>query len=71
MQGGEHQMSGLGCLNRNLSGFSVTDFSDHDDIRVLAQQRAQDAVKIQACPGMNLSLIDPCQRDLDWILDAA
>ena len=42
MQGGKDQVAGQGGLDRIGGGLQVADLADHDDIRVLAQDIAQD-----------------------------
>ena len=37
----KHQVTGERRLNGNLRGFQVAHFTDHDDVRVLAQEGAQ------------------------------
>jgi hypothetical protein len=34
-------MAGKRRLHRNIGGFTVPDFADHDDVRILPQNRAQ------------------------------
>ena len=41
MQGGQHQMAGLGRLQGQFDGFEVAHFPDQDDVGVLAQGAAQ------------------------------
>ena len=42
---GEHQMPGERRLDRHLRRLGVADFAHHDDVGVLAQQRAQRAAR--------------------------
>jgi hypothetical protein len=37
----KHHVPGQRRLDRHLGGLEVADFADHDDVRVLAHQRAQ------------------------------
>ena len=46
---------GLGC---DLRGFEVTDFADHDDIGILAQDGAQQGGEGQADLRFDLNLVD-------------
>src|SRR2546430_16779175 len=39
VQGRQNQVPGEARLNRDLRGFEIADFSDHDDVGVLAQNR--------------------------------
>jgi hypothetical protein len=63
VQGGEHQVAGLRGLDRDLGGFQVADFADHDDVRVLAQEGAQ-APRRRSCRLLDvlLHLVDAGQR---------
>src|SRR5260363_177972 len=56
MQGCQHQMAGQWSLYRNLRGFQIADFADHNHIRVLAQDGAQGARKTHANPFVDLRL---------------
>jgi len=40
-------MAGETCLHRDLRGFEIADFTDHDHVRVLTQDGAQGAGEIQ------------------------
>ncbi len=52
-------MSGLRRFYGDTGGFSITDFTDHYDVRILPQQRAQYAVKIETAPWLYLCLVNP------------
>ena len=41
VQRGQHQVAGEGRLYGHAGGVSIADFADHDDVRVLTQDRAQ------------------------------
>ena len=69
MQGGQHQVAGERGLHRDLRGLEVADFADHDDVRVLTQDRAQGLGKGHVDPGIDLGLTDAFQVVLDRILD--
>ena len=58
MQRTQHQMTGDGRTNRNTGGFAVTGLTDHDDIRILTQQRAQTGLKRQSGNRIDLRLVD-------------
>jgi hypothetical protein len=47
VHGGEHQVAGEGRLDGDLGGLRVADLADHDLVRVVAQDGAQAAGKIQ------------------------
>jgi hypothetical protein len=36
----EHEVTRLRRLDRDLGGLEVANFADHDDVRVLAQERS-------------------------------
>jgi len=40
VQRGQHEVTSLRGLDRDLGGFQVADLADHDDVRVLAQEGA-------------------------------
>ena len=44
----KHQVAGERRLDRDLRGLAVADLADHDDVRVLAQERAQPAAKVRS-----------------------
>jgi len=39
MQRGEDEMAGLGRLGSNYGCFLISDFANHQDIRILSQER--------------------------------
>ena len=41
VQRGQHQVAGLRGLDGDFRRLEVADFADHDDVRILAQERAQ------------------------------
>ena len=41
MQRGQHQVTGERGLDRDAAGLEVTNLTDHDDVRVLTQERLQ------------------------------
>ena len=45
MQGRQHQMAREARLHRDLRGFEIADFANHDDIRVLAQNVPERGMK--------------------------
>ena len=58
MQSGEHQMPRQGGVYSQRSGFVVADFPDHDDVRVLPDERAQSIGKSEVDVGLDLRLVD-------------
>ena len=69
VQGREHQMAGQRRLDGDARGFEVADFADHDDVGVLAQDRAQRHRKVETDLRLDLDLVDPGELVLDRILD--
>ena len=67
MQRGEHQMAGEARLHRDLRGFEIADFTDHDDVRVLAQDSAQGAGEGELYLGVHLGLADAIQVVFDGV----
>ena len=41
VHGAQHLVAGQRGFNRDFRGFRIANFTDHDDVRVLAQDRAQ------------------------------
>ena len=66
---GEHQVAGQRRLDRDLRGFRVADFADHDLVGVVTQDRAQPAREGQALLLVDRDLRDALQLVLDRILD--
>ena len=58
MYGRYHQMSGNGCLNRDLRRLLVSDLSHHDDVRILSKEGTKSRSKGQAGLDIDLYLID-------------
>ena len=58
----EHEVAGERRLHRDLRGLEVADLADHDDVRVLAQDRAQGAREGQLDPRVDLRLADAVER---------
>ena len=57
-------MPSLGRLDGDLRGLQVTNLAHHDDVRVLAQERAQGLGEVQPYPGVHMTLVDAFQVDL-------
>ena len=58
VQRAEDEMAGFRRLHGDFGGFGVADFADENDVRVLAQNRAQAARKGQSGARIHLHLID-------------
>ena len=67
----EHEVAGERGLDRDLGGLEVADLADHDDVRVLPQERAQRGREVQADLVVHLHLVDAVQVVLDRILGGA
>ena len=52
----QHEMAGERCLHRDLRGLEVADLADHDDVGILAQDRAQRAREVELDPRIDLRL---------------
>ena len=68
VQGAEHQVAGERRAHGDLRGLEIADFSDHDDVRVLANNVAQARRKGQPDLGIHMDLVDTRQLVLDRIL---
>ena len=55
-------------LHGNLRRFAIAHFTDHDDVRILAQDGAQRVGKGQVDLGMHLDLVDAFELVLDRVL---
>ncbi len=66
---GQHQMPGQRRLHRDLRGLQVADLADHDDVRVLPQDRAQQGGEVQPDLRLDLDLVDARELVLDRVLD--
>ena len=62
MHRANHQVAGQSGLDGHFGRGQVSDFADHDNVRVLPQQRAQSFRKREADARLNLALIE---RGLD------
>ena len=62
-------MTGEGCLHRNRGGFEIANFSDHDDVRILAQNSAQAACECHFNACVNLRLADAIEVVFDGIFN--
>ena len=55
-------------VNGDLRRFAVTDFADHDDVRVLTQEGTQRPRKRHADVGLHLHLVDARHVVFDRVL---
>ena len=69
MDGGEHQVAGERGVDRNLRGFLVADFADHDLVGVMTQDRAQAAGKGEALLFVDRDLGDAFHLVFDGVFD--
>ena len=69
MQRRQYQVAGQCRLHRNLRGFPIAHFTDHDDVWILPQNRAQSTGKGQLDLGLNLNLIDATHLVFDRIFN--
>ena len=68
VDGGEHQVAGHGGPHGNLGGLTVPDFAHGDDIRVLAEDGAEDVGEGQAGLVVDLDLTDAADVVLHRVL---
>ena len=69
VDGGEHQVPGVGGADRDVCGFRVADFADHDHIGRLAHHRAEQFRKAQADRRVHLRLAYAVDGIFNRILD--
>src|SRR6266700_3455303 len=62
-------MAGEGRLDGDLRRLLVSDLADHDDVGVLAENRAQRAREVEADLALHLHLLDAGLTILDGVLD--
>ena len=67
VNGGQHQVTGERCLDRDLRRLFVADLADHDDVGILAQESAQRAGEGQPDPWFDVQLVDPAELVLHGI----
>ena len=67
VQSGQYQVSGERGLHRDLRGFVVADFANHDDVRILAQDGAQRLGEVQIDFRIHLGLADTGEFILDRV----
>ena len=71
MQGGKHQVSGQRRLHRHLGRLLVADFAHHDDVGVLAHQRAQAFRKTKIELRLHLGLVEGGLDHFDRVFHCA
>jgi hypothetical protein len=64
----QQQVAGLRGLHRDLGGLEVADLADHDDVRVLPQERPQRGGEGQAGLLVDVDLVDPGHLDFRRVL---
>jgi hypothetical protein len=69
MQRAQHQVAGERGLDRDLRGFQVAHFADHDDVRILADDAAQRVGEVQPDLRLGLDLVDALDLVFDRVLD--
>src|SRR5690606_28292666 len=68
VQRGQHEVSGLRGLDRDLGRLEVADLADHDHVRVLAKERAERRREGQPDLRVDVNLVDPGEVDFRRIL---
>ena len=68
VQRAKDQVPGQGCLDSNLRGFDIPDFTDKDDVGILTQNRSQARCKRNSDIMVDRDLHDPVDVVLDRIL---
>src|SRR5579875_488866 len=68
VQGRENQVTGLGRLDGDLGGLEIANLTDHDDVRILAQERAHRGGERQADLGIDIDLVDAGEIDFRRVL---
>ena len=71
MERGKHEVAGEGGLDCHLGRLQVADLADHDDVGILAHERADAARKIDADAGLHLHLVERGLDHLDRVLHRA
>src|SRR3989339_1309327 len=62
-------MTGERRLNGNFRGFFIADFTNHHDIRILAEKRAQSHWESVTLLFIHLSLQDAFETVFDWVFN--
>ena len=69
VQGCQHEVAGERRVNRDMGGFGIADFADHDDVGVLAHEGAQRRCECQPDGRLRLGLIDTRELVFDRVFD--
>ena len=69
VQRAEHQVARERGLDGDARGFQVAHFADHDDVRVLADDRTQRVREVEADLRLRLDLVDAFDLVFDRVLD--
>ncbi|MCY1542393.1 hypothetical protein D9M68_781390 [compost metagenome] len=67
VQGRQHHVTGLGGLDSDFGGFQVANLTDHDYVRVLAQEGTQGLGEVHALLGIDVDLVDAFEVDLNRV----
>ena len=70
MHGRHHQVPRLGRFDGNFRGLQIANFSDHDDVWVLAEKGAQRLGKVEPHLGVHQHLIDALHIDFHGIFSS-
>ena len=69
VQRAENEVTGETGVDRDAGGLEIANFTDHDDVRRLAQDGAQRRRESHADLGIHLHLIDPVHLIFDRVFD--
>ena len=69
MQGGQHQVTGQRGLDGDLSGFKIADFTEHDDVGILTQERPESLAEGHPGRLIDLHLHDALDVELHRVFD--
>src|SRR6266511_74329 len=69
MQGREDKVTGHRSADGDFGGLKVTNFTDHHDVRVLAENRAEAIREREADFRLNVDLAHPGKAILDRLFD--
>src|SRR6476620_9876247 len=67
MEGGENEVTSEGSFDGDFSSFEVADFTDQNDVGILAQERTQRGREVQADLFLHLHLVDAGKVELHRI----